>query len=993
MSSITPDDLEAKTPSITVNESTTTSASPAALAVAQARVRHSQLCKIPAGAIYDPHNYLDLIESLGHTCVTQDQDLLFQLAKALSHDVAAWESSDEKQTPSLIQRYIELILSTRRELSEDPDLDQRLVTAASNAISILSYAYICGLTEFHLSEVADFSHCHISYANFNSSYLSGCNFDHADLAQASFYLANLRGAHFRHTNLRNATSCCLDAPVDGFSWLAVRISHDEKWIAVIASDRGRRYAVEIRDAQMLDLVRELNHVIDHGEPHFDLEISSDSQMLAVSNQSPMVTVWEVATGESRFQLGPHPHDVYTVAFHPSGNYIATGTTHGTVHLWDLGSNTQPTCEWMSVASDETGSSPNTLVTKVAFSSDGSLLAELSSMRDIRIREVATGQITLSLESRFPSMYGKHCNLAFSSDSRYLAVQAGVIVQVHDLRQPHPPVLRRGIRRFRHLLQSSELGEDSRDIDSGESLITQFDRLGLNFWKFVIYLGDFRGFFADGRRGVVLQGGIREVGTEAWQHNLNQHVVSKRRPDVLVRVDESPSSLSPDGSCLVLLGENVGQVDGRIQPIVTRVLLLDSQTLTCFATVSCPGRIHRATWTADGASVLLSTEGVIYVLDISSCTIVHVIASADRYSSVRESLARLSRSELRLVPEDQLRLTSIELTTAPRPAPFKNNSGCIAVMQAINGRPSGIAIISLKDIGAPIVRTIALPETENCNGSSSRVATPAAFQLSDNAQYLGVVSNWGDVYVWDLASEGNTPAFRAAITRAPFCGEGRHHQIVFSPDNGYVATKGETSYVWVWDLQARTLKLKFGTSECCFTTVFWSSDGRLLVTHGMQDWIRFWDSETGACVGCLPQIGSPTGVLCSPSMRELIVCRDTGHPLIQRWRVEVLRRKQPQDRPEDNWRIRARLQKVKYLWPTLGMLDADYEGAELTPSYLRCVDMCVERDLRRGPESIYWEVSDEGRPRDTETRLRMLAQYWRSYNEAVIDRHDEEFVEL
>lgn len=48
------------------------------------------------------------------------------------------------QNPRL-REYIELILSTRAVIRDDLHLDSRLVRAASNAMTIVNYAQLCGL--------------------------------------------------------------------------------------------------------------------------------------------------------------------------------------------------------------------------------------------------------------------------------------------------------------------------------------------------------------------------------------------------------------------------------------------------------------------------------------------------------------------------------------------------------------------------------------------------------------------------------------------------------------------------------------------------------------------------------------------------------------------------------------------------------------------------------------------------------------------------------
>jgi len=842
---------------------------------------------------------------------------------------------EEKNPPSPIQRYVELVLSTRHKL-EDPDLDQRLVTAASNAISILSYAHVCGLTEFHLSEVGDFSHCRIPYANFNSSSLFGCRFDYGDLTQASFYQAYLRGASFKHAKLRNATTCAVDAAVDERSaWQTVEISRDEKQLVVLTrtSDEALYHAIQIWEVETMKLTRELDHVVPSDALHYDISISPDSTLVAfATDQTTMVSVWDVETGELRFQLGPHAHGGACVAFHPDGKSIATGTVSGSVYLWDLGDGDKPACRW-TVSAQAEHTEP--CVMKVTFSPDGSLFAQLLHTRKVHVCNAATGETLTVFTLLAPPLTRGFYSMAFSEDSRYFATQTAGNVQLRDLQEPDSLLVSRRIENVHEVFTESAPNTAAQGTNQ-EGLVSQFARVGVNLWQLLNNIGDFVAFFPDGRRGVLASGSIRDLSTESWNSNLSRHLVYDYRPVDLVRSEVAPFSLSPDGSCLVVIAES-------------------------FARLACPIEFHRATWTSDSASVLLSADHMIFVLDVSTCQITQIIAGTRAYRGFLQSLAGTNaKQELSRLDHGIRRLTDVELARVPHPVPLKGDDHrLIALVLATDGRPSGIGIVSLDDTSRPLRRIIPSPfarsrDEDETATERMRMNSPANLQLSPNGQYLGVVFDSGSFAIWNLASESDAPVFRG-VAHPPngSTHNGYHQRLAFSPDNRHVACRTAGREIRLWDFQSSSMKLRLELPRDSFSTMHWSADGRLLVTC-VRDWIRFWDVETGVCAGILRGVQQPGCVMWSPGMNESITAKHPSLPMLHRWRLEIRPPEQQQQQEAkqplksdvgSNWRISVRATQVKCFQTKSGVFDADYEEAELNPAFRSCVDRSTQRFLK------------------------------------------------
>jgi len=164
---------------------------------------------------HDPHDYLALIEDLSLSNSTQDPGWAIQHAK----EIATGENPQAK-----IQQYVELVLSTRTKLEDDHELDTKLVTAASNAISILNYGSLLGLFDFQMVYVRDWSRCRFPEADLSFAALRNCVFDDADLSRVTHWGANLYEANLTHSNHSHASPALMHPEVES-TFLGIIYSH------------------------------------------------------------------------------------------------------------------------------------------------------------------------------------------------------------------------------------------------------------------------------------------------------------------------------------------------------------------------------------------------------------------------------------------------------------------------------------------------------------------------------------------------------------------------------------------------------------------------------------------------------------------------------------------------------------------------------------------------------------------------------------------------
>ena len=144
--------------------------------------------------------------------------------------------------------------------------------------------------------------------------------------------------------------------------------------------------------------------------------SSDGKTIASVDLDFTVRLWDVETGTQKKTLPRSTLAVYSVAFSPDGQTLASGVKDQTdknitVQLWDVETGTQK----------KTLTGHAYLVYGVAFSPDGNTLATAGNDKTVRLWDVDTGaeKKTLIEEYQYPAW-----SVAFSPDGKILASGSG-----------------------------------------------------------------------------------------------------------------------------------------------------------------------------------------------------------------------------------------------------------------------------------------------------------------------------------------------------------------------------------------------------------------------------------------------------------------------------------------------------------------------------------------------------------------------------------------
>ncbi|MEO1558075.1 MAG: NACHT domain-containing protein [Cyanobacteria bacterium J06632_19] len=138
---------------------------------------------------------------------------------------------------------------------------------------------------------------------------------------------------------------------------------------------------------------------------FTVAFSPNGNLLATGDAHCEINLWQVSNNQLLFNLKGHNDWIRGLAFNPDGNILASASFDRTIKIWDISTGIclKSFCEHTS------------RVNSVSISPNGQILASASDDNTIKIWDLSTGKYLTSINEHIASVE----SVAFSSDSKFL----------------------------------------------------------------------------------------------------------------------------------------------------------------------------------------------------------------------------------------------------------------------------------------------------------------------------------------------------------------------------------------------------------------------------------------------------------------------------------------------------------------------------------------------------------------------------------------------
>ncbi|KUJ23842.1 uncharacterized protein LY89DRAFT_726897 [Mollisia scopiformis] len=190
-------------------------------------------------------------------------------------------------------------------------------------------------------------------------------------------------------------------------WITIKPIMESQWNELLQTLEGHRGSadgtIKLWDTKTRALLQTFK---GHTAWVWSVAFSPNSQRLASSSYDHTVRLWDINLGTLQQTLKGHEDSVRTVTFSPNSQQLVSLSSDGNIRLWDANSG---------VLLQTLGGHKDS-VTSVVFSPDGCQLASWSYDRTVRLWDSNSGALKQTLKGHKDWVW----SVAFSPDSQWLA---------------------------------------------------------------------------------------------------------------------------------------------------------------------------------------------------------------------------------------------------------------------------------------------------------------------------------------------------------------------------------------------------------------------------------------------------------------------------------------------------------------------------------------------------------------------------------------------
>ena len=541
--------------------------------------------------------------------------------------------------------------------------------------------------------------------------------------------------------------------------------------------------------------------------HFDLidsiAFSPDGKYIASGSSDGTVKLWDGESGRDIYNFYGHNESVYSVAFSPDGKQLVSGSEDETVKLWDAATGKEiKTISWFSGT-----------VKSVVFSPDGKYIASSFASGQIKLWDPATGE-------EIRSFFGYRdvgSSIALSPDGKYIISDSGAgIIKLWD-------------------------------VESGREIRT-FS--GYSKWVYSL------AFSPDGK---IITSGYSDGIIKLWD------VASGREIRTFSGHSERVHSVafSPDGK-YVVSGSGYWTLSSR--NIDNTVKLWDVASGREIRTFT--GHSHAVSSVAfspDGNRIAsASWDETVKIWDVGSGKEISTFSGYSKavstvsFSPDGKYIVSGSANYILSLRDNTIKLWDV--TSGREIRTFSGHSGneYSSIIYSVVFSPDGKYIASgADDYTIKLWDVTSGREVRSFTDHSASV-TSVTFSL--DGKYIASGSNDQTVRLWDVTSGREIRSFTGHRNSV--------NSVAFSPDGKYIASGSDDNTVKLWDITTgREIRSFTGHSEAVMSVAF-SPNGKNIASGSHEGTVRLWEVGTGRQIGFFGHSSEVIFVTFSPDGKHI-----------------------------------------------------------------------------------------------------------------------------